>query len=158
VGVEQTGGKMRIYKWVAVGLAALTGCGFLCFKEGQCVLAAVRNSDRSFYQEIDKNDWPGDALSEGQTLAAIAHFTDPAKCEKPWSWALIGPDTFLLKGTNYLVERRLNATVPNIGYSKGYWGGVALYQPIPSVEYVKFIVERLASDDCKYEQRVGGKG
>lgn len=107
--------------------------------------------DRSFYQEIDKNAWPGDTLSKSQTVRAIKHFQDAEACRKPWSWALIGPDVFLLKGTDYLVERHLTAITPNIGWSKGYWGGVPLLNA--SVTEVKIIVERMARDDCKYQHK-----
>ena len=115
-----------------------------------CSWLRAQTDDHSFYQTIDKKDWPGDSLSEKQVLRAIQHFQDPATCHKPWRWALIGPDTFLLKGTDYLVHRRIDAETPNIGYSKGYWGGVPFYNPIPSVQKVKNLVEVFATDDCKY--------
>ena len=107
--------------------------------------------DRTFYRPIDTKDWPGDALSEKQVVAAIDHFKDSHACSNPWRWALIGPNTFLLKGTDYLVTRHINAPVSNVGFSKGYWGGVPFYDPIPSVAAVKRTVEKLAADDCKYE-------
>jgi hypothetical protein len=113
-------------------------------------LVIQTSDDRSFYREPDKNDWPGDALSEAQFKAAVEHFTDPKVCQHPWSWALIGPNTFLLKGTSYLVERRMDATVPNIGYSHGFWGGTAMYAPIPPIWVVKHHVEAIAKEDCMY--------
>ena len=114
---------------------------------------ASSRDDRSFYQPIDTKDWPGDKLSEAQTLAAIKHFTDPDACSKPWRWALIGPNFFLLKGTSYLVERAMDAPVPNIHYSHGYWGGTPYFDPIPPVWVVKWRVESIASDDCIYARK-----
>jgi hypothetical protein len=109
--------------------------------------------DRTFYKEIDKRAWPGDELSPEQVEEAVMHFRVKDACKAPWQWALIGPNVLLLKGTTYMIHRRLDAPVPNIGWSKGYWGGTPMYQPIPSVNEVKKIVERLASDDCKYERQ-----
>lgn len=111
------------------------------------------NEDRSFYQQIDTNDWPGDRLSERQVNLAIAHFADATACKKPWRWALIGPNTFLLKGTSYLLVRVPpgEGFVPNIYYSRGYWGGDDT--DTMNVSEAKWEVQRLASDDCRYEHK-----
>lgn len=120
-----------------------------------CQQAMPQYDDRSFYRNIDKDDWPGNDMSEKQTLTAVEHFADPAACKKPWRWALIGPNTFLLKGTDYLIHRRLDASWPNISYSKGYWGGHT-YEPTVPVWTVKLWVEQIAADDCKYARKEGG--
>jgi hypothetical protein len=106
--------------------------------------------DRSFYQLPDTKDWPGDALSEKQTLAAIEHFADSGACDKSWKWALIGPNAFLLKGTHYVMTRVSagGGFVPNIHYSKGYWGGTVLNTAW--IAEAKLTVQHEASLDCKY--------
>lgn len=114
-----------------------------------CVAA---QEDRSFFQQPDKNAWPGNALSEPQYEAAIKHFEDPKACQHKWDWALIGPRAFLLKGTRYMIVEALDAPRPNIHVTHGYWGstGATFFYPYPSREFIRAEVQKMASDDCKY--------
>jgi hypothetical protein len=136
--------KLAFVPKVWIGLIVLILCG--CQKGG----GATQDVDRSFYREVDTKAWPGDAMSERQVLDAYAHFKDPGVCRKPWSWALIGPNTFLLKGTVYLVHRAIDAPAPNIHWSKGYWGSGGIEDMSFGVDSMRRRVENLASNDCKY--------
>jgi hypothetical protein len=102
-----------------------------------------------FYHEPDKNDWPGDTLSEAQFNLAVKHFSSPNHCSAPARWALIGPNEFLLEGSNYEVKRVVGGGFePNIHWSRGYWGGSIM--DTMSVPQALLFVTALAADDCKY--------
>lgn len=112
---------------------------------------SVPQEDRSFFQYPDKNDWPGDALSEKQFDRAVGHFhmqNDP--CGVAPKWALIGPNTLLLIGTDYQVVRVPSGGgyVPNVRWSKGYWGGQRVIED--SIIVAKFTVEQEFRLDCQY--------
>lgn len=92
----------------------------------------------------DRESWPGDALSEKQVLSAIEQF----KNDQPWHWVLIGPGDWLLAGTSYrVIPAHLHAPFPNIGLTKGYWGGEPVFGK--SVSCVKIMAWTRAETDAE---------
>lgn len=115
------------------------------------VVSTVAGDDKSFFAEIDENEWPGDGLSEKQFLAAVDHFKDDSACAHPWGWALIGPNEFLLKGTHYHIVRAVSAATPNTHIVKGYWGsGIDVWLSPAPIALVKQEGEAEAAKDCLY--------
>ncbi len=128
------------------------GLSYLILFLGCLCVEGELQEDRSFFQQPNENDWPGDSLSEKQYEDAVKHFADPKVCQHSWRWALIGPRTFLLKGTHYQIIEAFGAISPNIHVTHGYWGsGVAMFfHPYPSRERIRKEVESMAHDDCLY--------
>lgn len=113
----------------------------------------ITPDDRSFFVEIDKDAWPGDSISEAQYKAAVDHFANDHACSSPWRWALIGPNTFLLKGTRYQIARVADAPAPNIHAVHGYWGGIMAWDIGLPIALAKQYVEIQATADCAYGAR-----
>jgi hypothetical protein len=116
----------------------------------ECGVAQV-GIDRSFYQEPDAKDWPGDALSEAQFDKALKHFAVPNVCNSLGHWALIGPKDFLMKGTTWHVW--IAGTYINM--SHGYWGGDTYEEPLDSLGGVMRLAEHLAKENCMHGRPEG---
>lgn len=102
--------------------------------------------DRTFYQQPDPKDWPGDTLSEAQFDKAAIHFGIKNACGHLGQWALIGPKFFLMKGTTW----NIHMVGPYINLSRGYWGGHTYDQPYNSLEDVMRFAEKMAAQNCLY--------